>query len=100
MAFAKSVVASRSAGTDETIDDGVHGWLYDRNDLGQLLERLQRAVSMTRDERHSMGARATERLKERHKPDALAETVERLLSGAPMLHDPCGGSTHASKAQF
>jgi len=100
MAFETPVVASRSAGAGELIDDGVDGWLYETNDVGQLIGHLQRALEMAPDERRGMGARAARRVKDRHTPDALAETVQQLLTASPMLHAPCRGSPRASTAPY
>ncbi len=45
MAFEDLVVASKLGGLDETIEHGVNGWLWEPNDLGQLIDLLDAALS-------------------------------------------------------
>jgi glycosyltransferase involved in cell wall biosynthesis len=88
MAFEDLVVASKLGGLEETVEHGVNGWLWEPNDLGQLIDLLDAALSATREERQAIGARAAARVRERHEPGARADAVERTLAAAPMLPSP------------
>jgi D-inositol-3-phosphate glycosyltransferase len=85
MAFEKLVVASRLAGLEETIEHGVHGWLWEPNDLGELIEALDLALSASPEEARRVGAAAAARVRERHDARAQAAAIERLLAATPIL---------------
>jgi len=58
MSLKKIVVGTRGASFDEIIQDGLNGFLIDRDDPKQLFEKLKKVVSMSEDEKVLMGERA------------------------------------------
>ena len=83
MAAGVPIVAARSGGPAEILDDGVTGMLYEPNDPEQLAAAMRRLLDAALRERLSAAARREVR---RYEPRAVAAELQRLyaaVSAAP-----------------
>jgi len=77
LAFGKPIVASRVGGFAETIQDGVHGFLVEPEDVDSLAQALTRLLAD--DEMRARMANAVERLaREELSWDNIAQQTVRL----------------------
>ena len=79
MAFEKPVVASRVFGVPELIEDGLTGFLFEPNDLGELASALDRVLSMDAGELGSVARAGAELVRERHDPERYSERLVGVL---------------------
>ena len=55
-------ISSDINGSREVVDDGLTGFLFAPGDSAGLIEKLERFISMSRDEREAMGRRGREKM--------------------------------------
>lgn len=82
--FGKPAIGGRHGGTPEVIQDGVTGFLVDREDVGGLTSALERLLQ-SEDLRDRLGAAARERLRSRFEYSAFKRGLTRLLEGGGLL---------------
>jgi D-inositol-3-phosphate glycosyltransferase len=80
MAFGVPVLTTDVFGIPELVEDGVNGWLYGARDISALTAALHRVLSLTPDERGSVGDVA--RLQQRHSSSHYGEAYRELLADA------------------
>ena len=73
------VIAGRSGGAPEAVDDGVTGYVVDAHGPDELRAALGRLLAMAPDERRAMGARGRRLALARHSPAVAAERYHDLL---------------------
>lgn len=76
MALERVVVATKGASFEQLIEDGMNGFLYDRNSPARLLAAIERALGLDAAERSRMGARAAARISELEPSAALGRLVD------------------------
>jgi glycosyltransferase involved in cell wall biosynthesis len=81
MAFGTPVLSTRVYGVPELIEDGVHGFLCEMRDVGELARGLDRVLSMQPEQLGAVARAGFDRVRARHDPDAYAADVLRLLKG-------------------
>jgi glycosyltransferase involved in cell wall biosynthesis len=77
--FGIPVIASRSGGLPEVIEDGINGFLFDAGDAPALAERIVKLASDPRL-RRSMGERARARAKEKFGRARFVDDFLRVLN--------------------
>jgi glycosyltransferase involved in cell wall biosynthesis/GT2 family glycosyltransferase len=93
MTFASPVIAARAPSVADLIEDGRTGYLYDQSDVKDLARTLDRVVGAGPEGRAAVGHAAARRVRERHDPDAYAESLWRLLDA--LLEDPKASAAQA-----
>ena len=76
--FGKPSIGGRHGGTPEVIEDGVTGFLVEREDVAGLTDRVRRLLSDSAEQAR-MGAAARKRLFERHGYGSFREALKRLV---------------------
>jgi len=69
-AMSKPVIASDINGCNEVIENGFNGWLVQPRDARALAERMAHAMSLSPDERATLGGNARARIVERYEQTA------------------------------
>jgi glycosyltransferase involved in cell wall biosynthesis len=87
MACGLVVVATRTGGTPEMIDDGVDGLLFDPGDSEQLADRLRR-VAADRGLRQRLSAAARRTAVARFRLDRMMDEIESYLQQVPSAAAP------------
>ncbi len=77
-AFGLPLIATRSGGPQEIVDDGVTGFLVPVGDVDAMADRLQRLLADPKLAA-GMGQRARELVAERFRPEVFTRLVKRLL---------------------
>jgi glycosyltransferase involved in cell wall biosynthesis len=88
MACARPIVATRTGGIPEIVEDGVNGLLVPPRDPASLAQAIGR---MLKDDvrRQSLGAAGFARVRERF-------TVERMVAETAAVYDRVAGTRHAA----
>jgi glycosyltransferase involved in cell wall biosynthesis len=88
MACARPIVATRTGGIPEVVEDGVNGLLVEPRDDRAMADAIVRLIS---DEglRQRMGQAGLERVRERF-------TVERMVAGTAAVYARLAGTPHAA----
>jgi len=73
------VIAGRSGGSSEAVEDGVTGHVVDAHTPNELRDAIARLVAMPSAERRAMGARGRDLALTMHSPAGAAERYHRLL---------------------
>ncbi len=82
MALGVPVLSTSVFGVPELIEDGVNGWLFGARDTGALVAGLDRAISLTPDERRAAGRAARVAVYQRQSAHDYVATYRRLLADA------------------
>jgi glycosyltransferase involved in cell wall biosynthesis len=77
MAAGRAIVTSAIGGTNELIEDGVHGLLVSPGDIGALAEALRRLIADARL-RTALGTAARERAAREFSPGRMTAGVTRV----------------------
>lgn len=77
MALNKVVIGTRGASFEQLIEDGVSGFLIEREDRNSLVEKITYALQLDEERKVSIGARAFERTREMNS-DAIGNRVIEL----------------------
>ncbi len=80
MTMGKIVVGTRGASYEQVIDDNVSGFLAEIDDRESLLYSVDRALSLSGEEKTNMGLRAMERTK-KMRPDVIYLKLLELYEG-------------------
>lgn len=75
MSFAKPTVACRAGGTEEIVEDGVTGYLFDQGNAAQLAQRIL-GLAAADSLRASMGVAGRERFLRNFGPEAVTGFLE------------------------
>lgn len=89
LALGKPVIASGAGASAELVHDGVSGWLFDPDDLDDLVETL-RAAHNNRDELQQRGQDAWRSVAEIAAAYPLAAIIERIEAVASQDASPMG----------
>lgn len=76
MAMGKVVIGTRGSSFDELLQDGVNGYLIDRDDERALQSKLEQLLSLSSEDRVRMGARARQSMTELAPETIVAEHLE------------------------
>lgn len=79
MTWEKAVVASRTGGVPEIVEDGVTGILCEPGDIGEFAEAVQKLV-IDNDLREKMGYKGKERVYNMFSMERLATDVEQVFN--------------------
>ncbi len=79
MFLGKPVVATRVAGTNEQVLDGVTGHLVPSGDSQAMADKILHLLSMSKEEYDEMGKKAKERIEEVFGTEIMIRKMEKLL---------------------
>lgn len=79
IALGKVVIGTRGVSFDEIIEDGISGFLVDRNNPEQLAEILKTVWNMSQDELVRMGDEAKKKIEELNPQQKVAELVKYFM---------------------
>jgi len=85
MTMGRAMVATRTGGTPEAIEDGVTGLLVEPRDDGELAQKLDLLIR-TPSLRAELGERARQRVQERFSIQTNVEATQRIY--AAVFHEP------------
>ena len=77
------VLATHVGGVPEFINHGENGWLFDPNSVEDLVEKLTYILSLSTDDRASIGHKGFEYVSNRFTLDKYVENLENLYSMKP-----------------
>ena len=84
-ASGRPVVAADRPGCRETLEDGVTGFLVPVNDVGAVLQAIEKFLQMSRDERKQMGVSGRERVQKifdrKIVVDAYIDEIDKVMKG-------------------
>lgn len=84
-ASGRPVVAADRPGCRETLEDGVTGFLVPVNDVGAVLQAIEKFLQMSRDERRQMGISGRERVQKifdrKIVVDAYIDEIDKVMKG-------------------
>lgn len=81
MAAGLPMLASRVSGSEDMVQDGINGWLFDPGDRDGLLRALRAASRLMPDERDAMGQRARQTVVKDAGLDSVLDRLLRLYRG-------------------
>jgi glycosyltransferase involved in cell wall biosynthesis len=91
MACSRAVVATRTGGIPEIVEDGLNGWLVPPRDAHALAAAIVRALK-DEDQRRRFGGAGLARVRERF-------TVERMVAGTAAVYANVAGTGHAADTE-
>ena len=79
-AYAISPITSNIHGCLEAVEDGVSGYLCNKQDPDDLYRVMKRFIELTNEERKAMGSAGRKRMKEQFDRKAVVKkTIEKLF---------------------
>lgn len=78
--FGKPVIAAKSGGLVETVQEGEGGFLHEPGDCASLIEAIQKLESMNPNERESMGRTGRNWLLQNASPEAWKAGFEQIMA--------------------
>jgi glycosyltransferase involved in cell wall biosynthesis len=98
MSVGRIVVASRSGGMAEMIEDGVSGFLFDAGDPDDLVDAIRERLARRLPDLPEIGAAAVERARQIASPAVYADRIERLVRARRTATKPVPTAAGSSSA--
>lgn len=82
-ASGKAIITTNISGCRECVDDGVSGYIYPAEDVDQLVDRIERFISLTPNQRREMGLAGRKKVEREFDRNIVVEsylnTIEKVL---------------------